>query len=114
MYAQLENTKNKTKRVILVGGEEVGITPAVLLKYPDLFVDISQRGDFPGMDMSVWYDTENDLFTTTGPVELEEPKETIPEPTQLDRIESTLELLTADIVTAESISAAISEGVNEV
>ena len=46
------------------------------------------------------------------PVEPEEP--TTPEPTQLDRIESTLALLTADTVTEESINTAISEGVNEV
>ena len=42
--------------------------------------------------------------------------ESIPasEPTQLDRIEETLSILTADTVTAESIKTAILEGVNEV
>ena len=41
-------------------------------------------------------------------------EQTNPEPTQLDRIESALALLTADTVTPESIETAISEGVNEV
>ena len=36
------------------------------------------------------------------------------EPTQLDRIEEALSILAADSVTAESIDAAILEGVNEV
>ena len=41
-------------------------------------------------------------------------KSATPAPTQLDRIESTLALLTADTVTEESINTAILEGVNEV
>lgn len=44
----------------------------------------------------------------------EEPEEPTYEPTQLDRIESALSILTADTVRVESIDTAISEGVNEV
>ena len=44
-----------------------------------------------------------------------EPEEPItPEPTQMDRIESMLTTLTSDTVSADSISTAIEEGVNEV
>lgn len=41
-------------------------------------------------------------------------EETVPQPTQLDRIEATLAILTADTVTEESIYAVMQEGVNEV
>lgn len=41
-------------------------------------------------------------------------EEMISLPTQLDRIESTLAILTADTVTEESIYTAMQEGVNEV
>ena len=37
-----------------------------------------------------------------------------PEPTQLDRIEETVNALTAESVTVEKLEAAITEGVNEV
>lgn len=44
-----------------------------------------------------------------------EPEEpTTPELSQMDRIEKMLNALTSETVTTESISAAISEGVNEV
>lgn len=52
--------------------------------------------------------------------EFDDVKETIanspstPEPSQLDRIESTLNLLTADTVSASAVDEAITEGVNDV
>ena len=55
------------------------------------------------------YDAETGEFKWPEPAKPVEP-----EFTQLDRIESTLAILTADTVTAESIDTAISEGVNEV
>lgn len=45
-------------------------------------------------------------------VEPEEP--TVPEPTQMDRIEEMLNDLTSGTISADSISEAILEGVNEV
>ena len=58
------------------------------------------------------YDRTTSAFFEAEPEKT--PPEPTPEPTQLDRIESTLAILTADTVTAESIDTAISEGVNEV
>lgn len=46
------------------------------------------------------------------PIEPEEP--TAPEPTQMDRIEEMLNALTFGTISADSISKAIAEGVNEV
>ena len=46
------------------------------------------------------------------PIEPEEP--TTPEPTQMDRIEEMLNDLTSGTISADSISEAILEGVNEV
>ena len=64
----------------------------------------------PGME----YNHETGGFSYPVPVEPEEPEETLKEPSQLDRIEEKLNVLTADNVTAESINTAILEGVNEV
>lgn len=52
------------------------------------------------------YDAKEGIFS--------QPEPDTTKSSQLDRIESTLALLTADTVTEESISTAISEGVNEV
>ena len=55
------------------------------------------------------YDSEAGVFSWP-----ESDSHSEPTPTQLDRIEETLAILTADTVTVESIDTAISEGVNEV
>ena len=60
------------------------------------------------------YDPETGEVFEPVYAEPEEPEYIEPEPSQLDRIEKTLSILTADTVTAESINTAISEGVNEV
>ena len=60
------------------------------------------------------YDSDTGEFTWPVYVTPEATEESEAEPTQLDRIEAALSILTADTVTAENISAAISEGVNEV
>lgn len=60
------------------------------------------------------YDPETGAFGWSADVPSYEEEEVEAEPTQLDRIESALALLTADTVTAESIDTAILEGVNEV
>ena len=61
------------------------------------------------VQIGMLYDSEKGVFSWPAPEEPIPPK-----PTQMDRIEEMLNALTADTVTAESISAAISEGVNEV
>lgn len=45
---------------------------------------------------------------------VDQPKPTTPEPSQLDRIESTLNILTADSVSTSAVNEAITEGVNDV
>lgn len=58
------------------------------------------------------YNPETGEVSEPIPVEPEEP--ITPEPTQIDRIEEMLTTLTSDTVSADSISTAIEEGVNEV
>lgn len=63
--------------------------------------------------------TRNWIYNpTTGEISKPEPPVFIdpvePKPTQLDRIEKTLEMLTAESMTVESVETAILEGVNEV
>ena len=78
-------------------------------------------GGFVGIsdeELLALYETNPELAEQDGRLAglLEGGQETTvdPEPTQLDRIESALSILTADTVTEESINTAISEGVNEV
>lgn len=75
MYAQLSETGQEYKRVIQVGDESVGITPAVINAFPHLFVDLRDRTDYPETAESVWYNATEDSFTT----ECEKPEPT-PEP----------------------------------
>lgn len=64
------------------------------------------------VELGMEYDVETGAYFWPEYTPPEEP--ITPEPTQMDRIESMLTILTADTVTAESINTAISEGVNEV
>lgn len=66
------------------------------------------------VELGMIYDSDTEEFSWPAYIPPEEDEETIKEPTQLDRIESILAMLTADTVTEESINTAISEGVNEV
>ena len=84
MYAQLSISGIRFKNVVQIGDEAVGITQDVIDAFPELFVDITGRTDYPETTETVWYDTENALFVT----EPEEFIEHIPAPTQLDRIEA--------------------------
>lgn len=56
------------------------------------------------------YDPETGEFSECVPLEPTPD----PEPTQLDRIEETVNALAADSMTVEKLEAAITEGVNEV
>lgn len=56
---------------------------------------------------------ENYVVKYAKPSEIDESQPTH-EPTQLDRIEETVNALAADSVTVEKLNAAIAEGVNEV
>lgn len=82
-------------------------------KDTDDYIHIEYNEGFIGED---WEEiTEETLIEVFGnnPF-VDQPKPTTPEPSQLDRIESTLNLLTADTVSTSAVNEAITEGVNDV
>lgn len=82
MYAQLDFTNNRYKRVNLIGGPEVGIIPKLISMYPNDFVGLKGREDIP-LDTSDWhYDTEEDVFLTTAQLPVLEPEPVPVEPYQ--------------------------------
>ena len=92
---------------VLYNQEVAPVWPPDVLGNPVTSVECSAYADRDWI-----YNPETGDVSEPIPVGPEEP--TVPEPTQMDRIEEMLNALTADTVTAENISAAISEGVNEV
>lgn len=79
MFAQLSTTSGKIKKVVQVGDESVGITKKVIDAFPNLFIDLSERSDYPDTTETVWYDTENNVFVTNLG-ETQSKPEPIPEP----------------------------------
>lgn len=82
MYAQLDFTNNRYKRVNLIGGEEVGIVPSLIDKYPNDFVNLDGRESIPLDTMDWYYDTESDIFITTSELPIIEPEPIEPVPAQ--------------------------------
>lgn len=100
MYAQLDFTNNRYKRVNLIGGEEVGIIPALIEKYPNDFIDLEGREDIPQDTFDWYYDTEEDRFIRTAELPQPEPPEPTPyEPTNAE-ISQALSDLQADLIIA--------------
>lgn len=82
MYAQLDFTSNRYKRVNLIGGEEVGIVKSLIDRYPGDFVNLEGRENTP-QDTSDWYyDAETDTFMTTEELPVIEPEPIEPQPYQ--------------------------------
>lgn len=116
MYAQLDFTNNSIKRVMLIGGEEVGIIQSLIDKHPDCFIDLKDRENVPENDIEWYYNTETDTFIhfTELPETTPEESENTEEPSQMDRIETALNELAAGSVSTSAVTEAITEGVNDV
>lgn len=99
MYAQLNFSNNRFKKVDLIGGVDVGIVPLLIDKHPTEFVNLTDRTDIDDLNtVDSYYDAENDVFLRESEIPL--PASTHTEPYQPTNAEvaQTISDLQADLI----------------
>lgn len=85
VYAQLDFTENTIKRVMLIGGAEVGIVPQIIERKPECFIVLDERENKPENDIEWYYNSATDTFIHF--TELPETEATEPEAQPLTEAE---------------------------
>ena len=100
MYAQLDFTGNRYKKVNLIGGEEVGIVTALIEQYPLDFINLEGREDNPLDTLDWYYDSEVDKFITTSELPIPEPTPITPSQPTNSEVAQMISDLQADLIIA--------------